>query len=80
MYEKQQYSLTLLVVDGDGPSLFGCNWLSSITVNWKSIKHLSSELDKEIFKDELGTLKGVYAKLVVKPDALPKLFKPRSVP
>ena len=62
-YEEQQYSLPLLVyiVDGDVSSLFGCNWLSLITVNWKSIKHLSTGLDsllqkcKEIFKDELGT-------------------------
>jgi len=35
---------------------------------------------KEIFKDELGTLKGVYAKLIVKPDTVPKIFKPLSVP
>ena len=79
-YEEQQYSLPLLVVDGDGPSLFGRNWLSSVTLNWNSIKHLSTGLDsllqkyKEIFKDELGTLKGVYAKLVVKPGATPKFF------
>ena len=84
--EEQQYSLPLLVVDGDGPSLFGCNCLSSITLDWKSIKHLSTGLDsllqkyKEIFKDELGTLKGVYSKLVVKQDATPKFFKLRSVP
>lgn len=85
-YENQQHNLPLLVVDGDGPSLFGRNWLSSITLNWKSIRHLSTGLDgllqkyKDIFKDELGTLKGVYAKLVIKPDATPKFFKPHSVP
>ena len=61
--EGQQYSLPLLVVDGDGPSLFGRNWLSSITLDWKSIKHLSTGLDsllqkyKEIFKDELMVCK-----------------------
>ena len=35
---------------------------------------------KEVFKDELGTLKGVKAKLYIKPDSRPKFFKPRSVP
>ena len=35
---------------------------------------------KEIFKDELGTLKNVYVKLVVKQDVTPKIFKPCSVP
>ena len=81
-YENQQHNLPLLVVDGDGPSLFGRNWLSSITLNWKSIRHLSTGPDgllqkyKDVFKDELGTLKGVYAKLVIKPDTTPKFFKP----
>ena len=51
-YEEQQYSLPRLVVDGDGPSLFGRNWLSSITVNWKSIKHLSTGLDSLLEKSK----------------------------
>ena len=36
-YEEQQYNLPMLVVDGDGPSLFGHNWLSVIILDWKSI-------------------------------------------
>ena len=80
--EEQQYSLPLLVVDGDGPSLFSSSWLSSITLDWKSIKHLSTGLDsliqkyKEIIKGELGTLKGVHAKLAFKQDATPKFLNP----
>ena len=35
---------------------------------------------KEVFKDELGTMKDVKAKLDIKPGATPKFFKPRSVP
>jgi len=85
-YKEQQADLPLLVVDGNGPSLFGRNWLSSITLDWREIKRLSTGVDgllqqyQEIFKDELGTLKGIYAKLTVKPEATPKFFKPRSVP
>ena len=33
-----------------------------------------------MFKDELGTMKGVKARLFVKPGSSPKFFKPRSVP
>ena len=29
-YQGQQAKLSLIVVEGDGPSLFGCVWLSAI--------------------------------------------------
>ena len=35
---------------------------------------------QSVFKDELGTIQGVKAKLYVKPDSKPKFFKPRPVP
>ena len=38
------------------------------------------EEHKDVFKDELGTMKGVKAKLFVKPGSSPKFFKPRSFP
>ena len=43
---------------------------------------LSNILNKhvEIFNDELGTLKGMKAKLIVKDDAKTKFCKARSVP
>ena len=85
-YEGQRSSLPLIIVDGHGPSLFGRNWLSKIRLNWTSIKQVSTELDHllrkygDVFKNELGTLKVVNAKLVVQENATPKFFKPRSVP
>ena len=33
----------------------------------------------EVFQEELGTLKGIEAKLVVQENAVPKFYKPRSV-
>lgn len=33
-----------------------------------------------MFRDELGTLKGMTVKLHVDPEATPRFFKPRSVP
>ena len=55
-------------------------------MNWGSIKKISSDLDnvlakhKSVFNDELGTMQDTKAKLFVKPDSIPKFFKPRSVP
>ena len=35
---------------------------------------------QSVFKDELGTMQGVKAKLLVRPESKPKFFKPRQVP
>ena len=35
---------------------------------------------EEVFKEELGTLKGTKATIHVKPNAVPCFFRPRSVP
>ena len=89
-YEQQCEKLPLVIVDGNGPSLFGRQWLDSIKLNWKSInpnwksinhvqsKTLQSVLDRhqEVFKQELGTLKGYEAKISVDPDARPRFVKP----
>ena len=60
-YEGQRHKLPLVVVAGDGPSLFRCNWLESIRLDWGSIKTLTSELDEllnkhqDFFRKELCT-------------------------
>ena len=85
-YEGNTKRLPIHVLEGDGPSLLGRNWLKDIKLNWRTIKKLSNNLDsmleehKDVFKDELGTMKGVKAKLFVKPGSSQKFFKPRSVP
>ena len=85
-YDGQEYELLLIVVEGDGPNLFGRNWLRSIKLNWGSIKLVKSQLDSllqqyaAVFKEELGTLTGFQAKLELKQDAQPKFSKARSVP
>lgn len=61
----QEQQLQLLVVAGDGPSLWGRDWLSAIQLN---IKQVSARLGplvqkySEVFQEELGTLKGIEAK------------------
>ena len=72
---------------GSGPSLFGRNWLHEIKLDWKVINSLYSCEDKlkdalstcQVFERKLGTVKGITASLKVKPGAIPKFYKPRSV-
>ena len=79
--------LPLLVVQGDGPSLFGKNWLPELRLNWSEIKKVTTELQgllsmySGLFQDGLGTVKDykVKVKLAVKLDAVPKFFKARSI-
>ena len=64
---KQQ--LPLLVVSGDGPSLWGRDGLSAIQLNWAHIKQVCAGLSpllqkySKVFQEELGTLKRIEAKL-----------------
>uniref|UniRef100_A0AAV2KXD0 ribonuclease H n=1 Tax=Knipowitschia caucasica TaxID=637954 RepID=A0AAV2KXD0_KNICA len=91
-YGNQTADLPLIVVAGGGPSLCGREWLDQIRLNWKMIKKVTESttkpksiqdvLDKyaDVFKDELGTLKGIKAAIFVKPDAVPKFHKARVLP
>ena len=80
--------LQLLVVKGDGPSLLGRDWLSELRLDWEAIHnvcvqdHLETILDdhSELFKDELGLIRGVKAKIHVDQQAHPCFCKPRAVP
>ncbi|CAC5384147.1 unnamed protein product [Mytilus coruscus] len=89
VYDKQTELLPLIVVK-EGPYLFGRNWLSKLTVDWKHIRSVitpSSVKDKvnklmqmDVFKDELGTVKGMQASLKLTEEAVPTFFKPRPIP
>ena len=78
---------TLLVVKGDGPTLFGRDWLSVIRLDWHRIHHTSSSdlqvlLDKhrDVFQEGLGTFKGRKARIEVEAGAKPRYCKARTVP
>ena len=88
-YGEQRKPLALVVVSGDGPSLFGRNWLKYIRLDWHRIatvrtkpQQLQTLLQEyqSLFKDELGTVQPYRATLHVQPNAKPKFFKPRPVP
>ncbi|XP_056008456.1 uncharacterized protein K02A2.6-like [Ostrea edulis] len=99
-YGNQRKELNLYVVQKDGPSLFGREWLAHITLDWPSIKSLSVATSKvsgtcskgtkhklseilgkhgQIFKDDMGTVKGIKASLKLKESAQPKFCKARPV-
>ena len=87
-YGTQSAPLVLVVVAGNGPSLFGRNWLKYIQLDWKHIatvrtvpQELNSLLEGHdgLFKEELGTIHPYKATLQVKPDAIPKFCKLRRM-
>ena len=84
---KVYKDMSLTVIEGNGPSLNGRNWLHSIRLDWNKICHIydsgySSFMDKysEVFKEDLGKLKGTQMKIHLKKDAHPKFHKARMVP
>ena len=89
-YNQQTKSLSLLVVTGNGPSLLGQDWLDKIWLDWQSLHHLGAapptnlqsvlSSPAEVFKDELGQVKGSSAQIIIEPNATPKFCKPRTVP
>ena len=74
-YGAQVDNLLLIVIKGNGSSLFGRNWLEKIYIDWGAVKTLVAQgpLDEllqkheALFQKELGTLKGIQAKLKAAP-------------
>lgn len=90
-FQAQQYLLKLLVVAGSGPSLLGRDWMSHIILDWKSfglfqVRSTDTRLHDvlarhtNVFKDELGLVKGTTAKIHVDPGSKPRFCNPRPVP
>ena len=83
-YKKQQTTLPLIIVKGNGPTLFGRNWLDHIVLDWKEIHcsplHAILEKNKIVFEEGLGKMKGFEAKILVDSNATPKFCKARSIP
>lgn len=65
------------MVEGDGPSLFGRDWLAKVRLDWHSVfsitqDKLNTMLTKfdGLFQEGLGTLKGYQAKIQVPPGSV----------
>ena len=62
--------------------MYICLDWNQITTIWVKSSGLDALLQKHdlLFKEEVGTVKPQKATLHVKPDAIPRFFKPRPVP
>ena len=78
-----------ILVGGKGPSLMGRDWLHKLKPNLsvyymgrKGSLSLQGLMDghRDLFKDELGLIKGVTVKIHVDSSKPPRFFKPRPVP
>ena len=81
-YKDQQATLPLIVVEGEGLTLLGRNWLDHIVLDWKQIQLIRNaplqavfEKHKVVFEEQLGKLKGFEAKILVDPEATPRFCK-----
>ena len=85
-YGDQSAKLPLIVVSGEGPPLFGQDWMINIQLNWKEIYTVTTDdklaelLDSHSSIPELGTLNDYKAKIYVDPNAKLKFCKAHPVP
>ncbi|KAI3375951.1 hypothetical protein L3Q82_016366 [Scortum barcoo] len=85
----QTAKLSVYVTHKNCPAIMGREWLKKIRLNWQEVKKLSHgstqlqdilEKHKEVFREELGSMKNITVKLHVKPDSKPVFMKARPVP
>ena len=81
-YKDQEAELSLTVVAGNGTSLLGRDWLLKLRLVWPNlcVNEVRPTADSEVFKDELGLVKGTATKLYVDPSIQPRFCQARSVP
>ena len=90
-YQGQKEVLRLYVVQGDGPTLLGREWLRAIRLDWANIgltsiansqRRVEALLEKyaEVFSEGIGEIANFQATLTLKEGAKPCFFKPRPVP
>ena len=84
----QPETLPLVVISGNQPSLIGRSWLENLKLDWGSVHKLAplSQLEALmagfdcLFKDELGSMKGVKAHIQMDPLAKPVKLRAGAVP
>ena len=88
VYEGQEHNLSLVIVQGNGPALFGQEWLAKIRLSWQSFAFhtvVSKRLDEvlhrfeEVFHEELGTARTPSVQLKLKKSSQPKFVLARPV-
>ena len=79
--------MPLLIVERDGPTLLGRDWLRQIKLDWRQIHHVHSPNLQSlflrylsVFQKGLGTPKDFKAKIYVDSNVVPCFHPARSVP
>lgn len=81
--DNKKIRMPLMVTPRNGSALMGCSWFHHIPIEWPScaMNNLSfKEEFSDLFKNELGTLKGVVVNVIVQKCCQPRFFKPHSLP
>ncbi len=75
----QSAKVSLIIVQGSGPTLLGRNWLTEICLNWQEIHYLHLHsgwfVTAQVSQNSLGKLAGFKAKIHVQPMLNPSLAK-----
>jgi hypothetical protein len=88
-YDDQKSVVTLLVVKGDGPNLFGRNWLKIFKLHWSRLCKLTKETESLetilsshscLFEGGLGTVSGPPVHIHTDTEAKPIFCRPRPIP
>lgn len=88
-HKGEEYELSLVIVQVNGPALFGRDWLLKIRLDWHLIMFhtvLSPELGRVLqkyevmFHEELRTIGTQPVHLSIKENCKPKFVPARSVP
>ena len=87
-YGEQNAQLPFYVVQGDGPSLLGRDWMEVIRLDWSSICTVARQTKAqyvvakfpEVFKVGLGHMNTFTATLKLKEGANPRFVRARPVP
>jgi hypothetical protein len=85
-YNEQDAHLPIVIIDGPGHPLLGCNWLKVILLNWKSIYQVSVKSTDNDFHDLLQSYSDLFdgslgkVCLDLNPNVKPIFFKAQNVP
>ncbi|MEL6931000.1 MAG: RNase H-like domain-containing protein, partial [Cyanobacteria bacterium J06600_6] len=84
-YNSVEQWLSCTVVDNNGPNLMGRDWLRAFNFHpekmLNNVETVETMLKRypDVFSEDYGDVK-VSCKIEVKPDAVPKFYRPRPVP
>ena len=89
-YGDQEKDLTLTIVDDNGTTLLGRDWLCHIKLDWATLNHISQDNCSELksllstystlFSQGLGRIEGTTAHLYLKDGSQPRFYRARQVP